>query len=89
MSLIEQIKRATLEAGMPMDIATKIQENLESKPQKDVELQELLDIAKNRQPSTLVWSFMDWPMTLEGVDFWYRQALSLKAAEENKFKVEA
>lgn len=88
MSLIEQIKRATLEAGMPMDIATKIQENFALRPQTDMELQELLYIAKNRQPSVLVWSFMYWPYTIEGFEFWSRQAHNLEAVEESKFKVE-
>lgn len=89
MLLIEQIKRATLEAGMPMDIAEKIEENFALRPQTDMELQDLLDIAKNRQPSALVWSFMHWPDTTEGFEFWSRQAHNLEAVEANKFKVEA
>lgn len=89
MSLIQEIKKASLEGGMPTELADKIAANLETKCRDQAELEELLDIAKRRKPSHLVWCFLDWSNTKEGVAHWARHAHNLEEAEYNSAKTES
>lgn len=88
MSKITEIKKAALEAGLPAELASRIESNLRMVPQPSEEIDELLHIAKNKPPSTLVYCFLDWPHTLEGVAFWSRHAHNLVEAEYNSAKTE-
>lgn len=89
MSLTAQIKLATLEAGMPTELADKIKDNMDLANLPVMELEELLHLAKTRPPSVLVWGFMYWPQTTEGFEFWSRHAHNLEEAEYNSAKTES